>query len=184
MRQVFNHLGDLQFFLIGDESSDVHVLDADVEVISDLREKGPCRYVLFQHLQFLRIASVVVEYWFGLKRGDVANLAGDDELCMNELLLQAFYLVLEIFDRLDEEFIAVIKDYQHLLASDLVQTVPVVRVAEFGDFVELVAEHVLVPDVIEVDEEVDLVDSSLDEVGGCFYGEGSLANPWMAIQEE
>lgn len=103
---------------------------------------------------------------------------------MDELLLQAFYLILEIFDRLDEEFISVIEYYQHLLASDFVEAVPVVGVAEFGDFVELVPEHVLVSDVVEIYEEVDLVYSSLDEVGSCLYGEGSLANTWMAVQEE
>lgn len=103
---------------------------------------------------------------------------------MNELLLQALYLILEIFDRLDEEFISVIEDYQHLLPSYFVQAVPVVGVAEFGDLIELVSEHVLVSDVVEIYEKVDLVYPSLDEVGGCLYGEGSLANTWMAVQEE
>lgn len=71
-----------------------------------------------------------------------------------------------------------------MLASDFVQAAPVVGVAEFGDFVEFVSEHVLVSDVIEINKEVNFVDSSLDEVSGGFYGEGSLANTWMAVQEK
>lgn len=103
---------------------------------------------------------------------------------MDELFLQAFYLILEVFDRLDEELISVIEDYKHLFASDLIQAVSVVGVAKLGDFVELVTEHVLISDVIEIYEEINLIYSSLDEIGGCFYGKGSLSNPWMPVQEE
>jgi hypothetical protein len=103
---------------------------------------------------------------------------------MDELFLKIFNFVLEISYGLDEELISIIEDDQHLFAPDFVEVISIVRIAEFGDLVEFVPEHISVPDVVEVDEEIDLVYSSLDQIGGCLYGEGGLPHPWIAVEEE
>ena len=71
-----------------------------------------------------------------------------------------------------------------MLVPHLVQIVAIVWVAEFSDLIELISEHVLIVDVVEVNEEVDLVDSSLNEVSRCLYCEGCLPNSWIPIQEK
>jgi hypothetical protein len=103
---------------------------------------------------------------------------------MDELFLEIFNFVLEVPYGLDEKIISIIEDDQHLFAPDFVKAISIVRIAEFSDLVEFIPKHISIPDVVEVDEEIDLVYSSLDQVCGCLYGERGLPHPWIAVEEE
>ena len=89
---------------------------------------------------------------------------------MDELLPQTLYLVLKIFDRLNEEFISIVENYYHLLGTNLVQTATIVRIAKFSHLVKLISEHVFIPYVVKIDKEVDLVYSTLDKICCSFDG--------------
>lgn len=81
---------------------------------------------------------------------------------MNKFFSQALYLVLEIFDWLNEELISIVEDYYHLLVLYLVQTTSIARISEFRYLVELISKHILVPDIVKINEEIYLVDSTLN----------------------
>lgn len=103
---------------------------------------------------------------------------------MGKLLLESLNFFLKLSHRLHEKFICVIENDEHLLISYLIQIATIIWVAKFGDFIKFVSKHVLIPNIVEIDKEVDLVYSSLNEVGCCLNGKGCFADSRVAIQKE
>lgn len=81
-----------------------------------------------------------------------------------ELLLQAFHLLLELFHTFQQELVDIVKDNYHRLVPDFVNAVLVERVPKHCHLVELVSEHVPIFDIEEVNEEVDLKHSALNQI--------------------
>lgn len=103
---------------------------------------------------------------------------------MNELLSQALYLILEIFDRLNEKFISIVKDYNHLLRTNLVQTATITRITKFSHLVKLISEHVFIPYVVKIDKEIDLVHPTLNKICCCFDGKWCFTHSRVSVKEE
>jgi hypothetical protein len=108
VRKILYYFWNLELLFCSNQSSNIHVLDTDVKVISDFGEQGFGCDILIKDLQFLFTAGVIVKDILIFQGGNIAYFARNDKFGVSKLFLQTFNFLLKLPYRLDEELVHIV----------------------------------------------------------------------------